>query len=62
MAVGREGKLKMSRYLPESTKTGDLNLWRTVSGSFFVILEHLVSIHAVVLAFTANKQTKKQTL
>ena len=49
----------MSRYLPESTKTGDLNLWRTVSGSFFVILEHLVSIHAVVLAFTANKQIRK---
>ena len=47
----------MSRYLPESTKTGDFNPQKTLSGSFFVILERLASVRAVVLAFTANKQT-----
>ena len=28
-----------------------------LSGSFFVIPEHLASIRTVVLAFTSNKQT-----
>ena len=51
----------MSRYLPKNTKTGDFNTQRTLSGSFFVIPERLASIRAVVLAFTANKQTNKQT-
>ena len=49
MAVGREGKLEMSRYLSENTKTGDINQQRTLSWSFFVIPERL--------AFTTNKQT-----
>ena len=47
----------MSLYLPDNTKTGDFNPQRTLSGSFFVIPERLASIRAVVLAFTANKQT-----
>ena len=47
----------MSQYLSENTKTGDFNQQRTLSGLFFVIPEHLASICAVVLAFTANKQT-----
>ena len=47
----------MSRYLPKNTKTGDFKQQRTLSGSFFVIPERLASIRAVVLAFTANKQT-----
>ena len=55
-------KPEMSRYLPKNTKTGDFNTQRTLSGSFFVIPERLASIRAVVLAFTANKQTNKQTL
>ena len=55
-------KPEMSRYLPKNTKTGDFNTQRTLSGSFFVIPERLASICAVVLAFTANKQTNKQTL
>ena len=50
----------MSRYLPKNTKTGDFNTQRTLSGSFFVIPERLASIRAVVLAFTANKQTNEQ--
>ena len=53
--------MEISQYLPKSTKLGDFNLRRTLSRSFFVIPEHLVSIHAVVLAFTANKQTKKHS-
>ena len=53
----REGKAEMSLYLPENTKTGDFNPQRTLSVSFFVIPECLASIHAVVLVFTANKQT-----
>ena len=57
MAVGREEKPEMSRYLPKSTKTGDFNTQRTLYGSFFVIPERLASIRTVVLAFTANKQT-----
>ena len=40
----------MSQYHPENTKTGDYNMQRPLSGS-------LVSIRAVVLAFTMNKQT-----
>ena len=52
----------MSQYLLESTKTGNFNPRRTLSVSFFVIPERLASIRAVVLAFTANKQTNKQTL
>ena len=52
----------MSRYLPKNTKTGDFNTQRTLSGSFFVIPERLASIRVVGLAFTANKQTNKQTL
>ena len=51
----------MSRYLPKNTKTGDFNTQRTLSESFFVIPERLASIRAVVLAFTANKQTNEQT-
>ena len=51
----------MSRYLPKNTKTGDFNTQRTLSRSFFVIPERLASIRAVVLAFTANKQTNQQT-
>ncbi len=47
-------KPEISQYLPESTKTGDVSSQRTLSGS-------LTSICAVVLAFTANKQTNKQT-
>ena len=62
MAVGREQKTEMSRYLPKNTKTGDFNTQRTLSWSFFVIPERLASIRAVVLAFTANKQTNKRTL
>ena len=50
----------MSRYLSENTKTGDFNQQRTLSGSFLVIPERLALIRAVVLAFTANKQTNKQ--
>ena len=62
MAVGRERKPEMSRYLSENTKTVDFKQQRTLSGLFFVIPEHLGSMRAVVLAFTANKQTNKQTL
>ena len=51
----------MSRYLSENTKTRDLKQQRTLSGLFFVIPEHLVSIRDVVLAFTANKQTNKHS-
>ena len=47
----------MSRYLPKNTKTGNFNTQRTLSGSFFVIPERLASIRAIVLVFTANKQT-----
>ena len=50
-------KPELSQYLPENTKMGDFNPWRTLSGSFFVIPERLASICAVVLAFTTNKQT-----
>ena len=57
MAVGRERKPEMSRYLPKNTKTGNFNTQRTLSRSFFVIPERLASIRAAVLAFTANKQT-----
>ena len=57
MAVRCDGKPEMSRYLSENTKTADFNLQRTLSGSFFVIPKRLASIRAVVLAFTANKQT-----
>ena len=42
---------------PENTKTSDFNPQRTLSGSFFVISERLGSIHAIVLAFTAKKET-----
>ena len=56
MVVGR--KTEISRYLPESTKTVDFNLRRTLSRSIFVIPERLASIRAVALPFTANKQTK----
>ena len=52
---------EMSQHLPENTKTGNFNLQRTLSGSFFVIPERLASIHAVVLEFTANKQTNKHS-
>ena len=52
----------MSRYLPKNTKTGDFKQQRTLSGSFFVIPERLASIRAVVLAFTANKQTNTQSI
>ena len=51
----------MSRYLPKNTKTGDFNTQRTLYGSFFVIPERLASIRAVVLAFTANKQTNEHS-
>ncbi len=61
MAVGREKKTEMSLYLPDNTKTGDFNPQRTLSGSFFVIPECLASIRAIVLAFTANKQTNKHS-
>ena len=61
MAVGREGNPEISRYLSKNTKTGDFKQQRTLSGSFFVIPEHLGSIRAVVLAFTANKQTNKHS-
>ena len=47
----------MSRYLSKNTKTGDFNLQRTLSRLFFVIPKRLASMRAVVLAFTANKQT-----
>ena len=50
-------KPEMSLYLSENTKTGNFNQQRTLSGSFFVIPERLSSIRAVILAFTANKQT-----
>ena len=60
MVVGRDKKPEMSRYLPMNTKTDDFNTQRTLSRSFFVILEHLGSIRAVVLAFTAYKQTNTQ--
>ena len=55
-------KTEMSPYLPKNTKTGDFNTQRTFYESFFVIPERLASIRAVVLAFTANKQTNKRTL
>ena len=58
MVVSREGKWEISRYHPESTKTSNFNPRRTLSGSFFVIPECLVKIHAVVLAMIANKLTK----
>ena len=54
-------KPEMSRYLLESTKTGDFNPQRTLSELFFVIPERLASNHSVVLAFTANKQTNKHS-
>ena len=54
-------KPEMSRYLLEGTKTGYFNPQRTLSESFFVIPERLASILAVVLAFTANKQTNKHS-
>ena len=50
-------KPEISRYLSENTKKGDFNQQRTLSGSFFIILECLGSIRAVVLVFTVNKQT-----
>ena len=34
MAIGREGKLEMSRYLSKSIKTDDFSPLRTLSGSF----------------------------
>jgi len=58
MAVAEKEKPEMSRYLPENTKTGDFNLQRALSGSFFVIPERLASIRSVVLAFTANKHSQ----
>ena len=61
MASAANEKPEMSRYLPKNTKTGDFKQQRTLSGSFFVIPERLASIRAVVLAFTANKQTNEQT-
>ena len=45
MAVGREGKPEMSRYLPKNTKTGDFNLRRTLSGSFFIIPERSFGVY-----------------
>ena len=51
----------MSQYLPKNTKTGDFKQQRTLYGTLFVIPERLASIRAVVLAFTANKQTNEQT-
>ena len=57
MAVGCEEKLEISQYLPENTKMGDFKQRRTLSGPFFVIPERLAPIRAVVLTFTANKQT-----
>ena len=50
-------KPEMSRYLSENTKTGDFNPHRTLSGSFLIIPECLASVYAIVLSFTANKQT-----
>ena len=47
----------MSQYLPDNTKASDFNPQRTLSRSFFIIPKHFESIHAVVLAFTVNKQT-----
>ena len=47
----------MSRYLLDNIKTGDFNPQRTLSGLLFVIPERLASVRAIVLAFTANKQT-----
>ena len=44
-------KPEMSRYLPENPKVGDFNPQRAFFGSFFVIPEHLASIHAVVIPF-----------
>ena len=61
MTVGRKEKTKMSQYLSENTKTGNFNAQMPFSRSFFVILKHLVSIRAVGLAFTANKQTNKHS-
>ena len=61
MALAANEKPEMSRYLPKNTKTGDFKQQRTLSGSFFVIPERLASIRAVVLVFTANKRTNKQT-
>ena len=40
-----------------NTKTDGFNPQRTLSGSFFVIPERLVSICTVVLVFTANKHS-----
>ena len=57
MSVGHKGKPEISQYLPESTKTGDFNPWRTLSRLFFAIPERLASISSLVLAFTASKQT-----
>ena len=56
MAVSRKENPEISQYLPE----GDFNPRRTLSGSFFVIFKRLASICAVVIAFTANKQTNSQ--
>ena len=55
-------KTEMSRYLSENTKTGNFNQQRTLSGSFFVIPERFAAIRAVVLAFTAIKQTSKHSI
>ena len=41
MAVGREEKTEMPRYLPENNKTGHFNPQRTLSVSFFEIPERL---------------------
>ena len=47
----RRKKPEMSQYLLESTTTGNFNPRRTLSVSFFVFPERLVSIRSVVLAF-----------
>ena len=51
MASAVTVKPEMSRYLQESTKTGDFNPRRTLSVSFFVIPERLASILSVVHGF-----------
>ena len=51
MASAATEKPEMSRYLQESTKTGDFNPRRTLSVSFFVIPERLASILSVVHGF-----------
>ena len=61
MAVSRERKLKIERYLFKNCKMGDFNSWRTFLEPQFIIPESSVEPRAVVFAQIMNEQTNKQT-